>query len=232
MLESQLSNPRKRRYPEQLTPPHNKASQCLCKKRKRTHVNEVQCPPVFWDNLSKIDLTKRALEELDRRNNQATLSSHSPDPGLRRPINRRTRAELKKDRGPTYSASDFLCQCDLRALRDIRRSARHGGPDLSGLRSVRWPYATLSSALTILQFPKPLDPLNQAMSTTQSSSRSRTRGSISALNSQSYSNTTTTKSTGPYNRNFQQNLIDGGFYPDGYGYPDGRVRRSRLIGRR
>lgn len=31
------------------------------------------------------------------------------------------------------------------------------------------------------------------------------------------------KSTGPYNRNFQQNPIDGGVYPDETEYPDGRV---------
>ncbi len=31
------------------------------------------------------------------------------------------------------------------------------------------------------------------------------------------------KSTGPYDRNFQQNLIDGGVYPDRYTYPDGRT---------
>ena len=36
-------------------------------------------------------------------------------------------------------------------------------------------------------------------------------------------NTSNTASTGPYNRNFQQNLIDGGVYPPGYEYPNGRV---------
>src|SRR2546423_3017797 len=61
------------------------------------------------------------------------------------------------------------------------------------------------------------------MSRNQSSSRRRTRGSTSASNTQSTSNTTSTKSTGPYNRNFQQNLIDGGVYPPAYGYPDGQA---------
>jgi hypothetical protein len=61
------------------------------------------------------------------------------------------------------------------------------------------------------------------MSSTRSGSRGRKCGSTSVSNSQSTSNTTTTKSTSPYNRNFQQNLIDGGVYPDGYEYPDGRV---------
>jgi uncharacterized protein YdaT len=61
------------------------------------------------------------------------------------------------------------------------------------------------------------------MSRSQSSSRGPTRRPASTLNSQTTSNTTTSKSTGPYNRNFQQNLIDGGVYPDGYEYPDGRI---------
>ena len=61
------------------------------------------------------------------------------------------------------------------------------------------------------------------MSRSQSSSRGRIRGSASTSNSQPSSSTTTTKSTGPYNRNFQQNLIDGGIYPATYRYPDGRA---------
>ena len=32
--------------------------------------------------------------------------------------------------------------------------------------------------------------------------------------------TTPTRKSGPYDRNFQQNLIDGGIYPHGYEYPD------------
>lgn len=77
--------------------------------------------------------------------------------------------------------------------------------------------------LTVLQFTKPVDPLNQAMSRSQSSSRNRIRGSASASDSQSTSNTTNTKSTGPYNRNFQQNLVDSAVYPAAYRYPDGRA---------
>jgi len=61
------------------------------------------------------------------------------------------------------------------------------------------------------------------MSSSQSSSRGRKRGSISTSSTKPTTNTTTTKSTGPYDRGFQQNLIDGGIYPHGYRYPDGRV---------
>jgi hypothetical protein len=59
------------------------------------------------------------------------------------------------------------------------------------------------------------------MSSSQPSSRSRKQGSISTSNTKPTTNTT--KSTGPYDRGFQQNLIDGGVYPDEYEYPDGRV---------
>lgn len=63
------------------------------------------------------------------------------------------------------------------------------------------------------------------MNTRQSISRGRgrKRSGLPTPEGQSASNTTSTKSTGPYNRNFQQHLIDGGVYPDGYEYPDGRV---------
>jgi len=43
------------------------------------------------------------------------------------------------------------------------------------------------------------------------------------LNTKPTTKTTITKSTGPYDRAFQQHLIDGGVYPDEYEYPDGRV---------
>lgn len=35
--------------------------------------------------------------------------------------------------------------------------------------------------------------------------------------------TTKTTSTTAYNRNFEQNMVDHGVYPDGYEYPDGRL---------
>jgi len=61
------------------------------------------------------------------------------------------------------------------------------------------------------------------MSSSQSSSRGRKRGSTSTLDTEPTTKTTTTKSTGPYDRAFQQHLIDGGVYPHAYEYPDGRV---------
>lgn len=75
------------------------------------------------------------------------------------------------------------------------------------------------------KFPEPVDPLNHSMRS-QSSSRGRKRGSASTLDTgpaTDTTNTRTTESSGPYSRNFQQKLIDGGIYPDKYEYPDGRV---------
>lgn len=69
------------------------------------------------------------------------------------------------------------------------------------------------------------------MSSSQSSSRRRKRGSRSPAKkssnplskSSTTPNTTSTKSTGPYDRAFQQHLIDHAIFPHGYEYPDGRL---------
>lgn len=64
MPKAQLSNQHKPRNPEPLTPQQNKFSPHISKKKKRSHPSQLL--PAFCDNLFKIDLTKRALEELDR----------------------------------------------------------------------------------------------------------------------------------------------------------------------
>lgn len=61
------------------------------------------------------------------------------------------------------------------------------------------------------------------MNSSTSSSRAPKRNSRSTSNTRPSTNTLTSKSTGPYNRNFQQNLIDGGVLPPAYRYPDGRL---------
>jgi hypothetical protein len=48
------------------------------------------------------------------------------------------------------------------------------------------------------------------------------RSSESPSKSTATPNTTSTRSTGPYDRAFQQHLIDHQIFPDGYEYPDGR----------
>jgi len=130
MPEAQLSNPRKRRNPERLTPQHGS------KRQKHSHPSGSEIPPAFWENLSRIDLTKRALKELDRRNTQAALASRSSCSRPHRPITRRVLAELKKSCQPLTPAVEYIYNCGTRDLKDIKQTARHGGPDLSDLRGV------------------------------------------------------------------------------------------------
>ncbi|MCJ1313685.1 hypothetical protein MMC25_007364 [Agyrium rufum] len=61
------------------------------------------------------------------------------------------------------------------------------------------------------------------MSLTQSNSYTTKRSLKSTLRNGPCTGTTQTKTTGPYNRNFQQHLIDNGVYPHAYRHPDGRV---------
>ena len=62
------------------------------------------------------------------------------------------------------------------------------------------------------------------MSLSESSFRGRhLRGSKSISRAKRTTNTPKTKSTGPYDRNFQQNLIDGGVFPDRYRFPNGQA---------
>jgi len=61
------------------------------------------------------------------------------------------------------------------------------------------------------------------MSSSQSSSRSRRRGSATTSSTRPTTNTTKTKSTGVYDRDFQQHIIDYDIYPHGYRHLDGSV---------
>ncbi len=80
--------------------------------------------------------------------------------------------------------------------------------------------------LLFSQHPEPDEAPTRGMSSSQSSLGRRKRGPASSKSKSSKSkstpNTTITKSTGPYDRAFQQHLIDFGVYPDRYEYPDGR----------
>lgn len=61
------------------------------------------------------------------------------------------------------------------------------------------------------------------MSSNQSSSRGRKGGSRSTPSARPTADTTATRSSGVYDRDFQQHLTDGGIYPAEYEYPDGGV---------
>ncbi len=137
MPEAQLSNLGKRRNSERLTPQHSGTLQHASKRQKHGHPDGTQIPPAFWDNLSKIDLTKRALQELDRRNTQAALDSRPPYSRPHRPVPRRVLAELKKSCRPIITAVEYIHGCGAKDLKNIKQTTRHGGPDLSDLRGVR-----------------------------------------------------------------------------------------------
>lgn len=135
MLELPLPSPRKRQRSE--PPEQTGTSQPVLKKQRLNHSGGSRPPPAFWDKLSKLWLTKRALRELDRRNSQAALSpSRSPHRRARRPVTRKFIAEEKTD-CQVAQCTDYLSRCTPRILKNISLFARHGGPDLSDLRNVR-----------------------------------------------------------------------------------------------
>ncbi|TWU70446.1 hypothetical protein ED733_000290 [Metarhizium rileyi] len=107
--------------------------------------------------------------------------------------------------GTLQPVNQYLAQCSPTSLERIEQSAREGGPDLSDLRGYHSSNPRAGMSLNL------------------SSLGRRKRGSQSPSKSNATSNTTTTKSTGPYDRTFQQHLIDHGIYPDRYEYPDGRI---------
>ena len=135
MHKVQLDNPRKRRKSEYQTLQPAQSLLHISKKQKKSHNNGSQFPPAFWDNLSKIYLTRRALKELDRRNSQADLDSRPNYQQLHRAI----LAKVRKTSQTLTLIIDYLRHCGGIGLQSIKRTARHGGPDLSDLRGVSQP---------------------------------------------------------------------------------------------
>lgn len=147
MPELELSNPRKRQRTEPCTLQLNGTSQTQLKKQRLKHPTTVSQLPAFWENLSKIWLTKQALKELNRRNRHP--ASSQPRSQYRRacqPVMRNFFAELKRNRRVTQSASDFLRHCEPGTLKDLQIFARNGGPDLSDLKGVSIMGCPLTSA--------------------------------------------------------------------------------------
>ncbi|KAM5437012.1 hypothetical protein MferCBS31731_005667 [Microsporum ferrugineum] len=157
----------------------------------------------YWDSLSKIWLTRDALEELDRRNRAASSSVKRSSYSHHRPFTRQLQASLRR-RCQTL-APDPLISCKPESQSKIKRLSRRGGPDLSDLRN----------------FPDPHIPFYQSMSANSSRSQSRKRRGDAPPES-SNNKTAKTTSTTPYNRNFEQKLIDYGVYFPGYKYPGGQ----------
>ncbi|OJD20507.1 hypothetical protein ACJ73_08160, partial [Blastomyces percursus] len=167
-------------------------------------LNLGQPTSAYWDNLSKIWLTRDALEELGRRNRasgsvpESTFIPH-------RPLTRQLQASLKR-RYQTL-APDPTINYKPESLSKIKKLSRQGGPDLSDLRN----------------FPEPHIPFRPSMSINSSGRQKRRAGTPPDTSDNSNNKTKKTTSTTAYNRNFEQKLIDDGVYPKGYEYPDGRV---------
>ncbi|KAI9821334.1 MAG: hypothetical protein M1826_000705 [Phylliscum demangeonii] len=158
----------------------------------------------FWDNLSKVGLTRHALKELDRRTTVRSLWLRSP----RRSAIRRARAALEKRRHPIRATTRHLGHYGTTDLKGLKRFTRHSGRDLSDLRG----------------YPNPIyPPRGHTTSTTTTSASHLISGEDFWLNTEPSPTATDPRSTGCYTRNFAQNLIDNGVYPPGYQYPEGRA---------
>lgn len=131
-------NPRKPRRKEPVQP--EKTSRLTPKRQRLKRDSRSQASSAYWDNVSKIWLTKRGLEELDRRTRQARPNPR-PNPRPAHPHNCRplTRSCTAKLQTPQYGAEytvNPLKSYGSRIAKNIKLYARQGGPDLSELRNV------------------------------------------------------------------------------------------------
>lgn len=171
--------------------------------------------PAHWENLSKIWLTKRALRELDRRNEQS-----EPKQEFKPSVKRKEYWKLQF--APSF-LRDFAPTCS----RDIERFSRLGGPDLSDLRFVSFMLIYDSLLTGFTKFPQPGYTFDEPMSPSQSTLRKRKRSSPISSSPPGTSESKVLKEAASrrkitaYDRNFEQNLIDHGIYPDGFN-PDGQ----------
>jgi hypothetical protein len=136
-------NPRKRQRaePAQL----EKASQPTAKRQRAERDGGRRASAAYWENVSKVWLTKRALEELDRRTLSAcpapTRHSHRSHRSVRRRAHRPATESCAAESGAACRSAQYIVDplsgCSARTARRIKSAARRGGPDLSELRNVR-----------------------------------------------------------------------------------------------
>ena len=175
------------------------------KKAKRRRQLQQETNTAYWDSLSKLWLTRRALDELDRRTRQEASPAR---PTVARGL------DLGDESGQLKNLSTQL-----------KRFARHGGPELGDLVRVGLAREMSRSLLiSSLQYPEPSTPNSTAhvMPSNQSSSRTQSKSRNTLGDSTAKTTTSKTKKTSPYDRNFGQNLVDNSIYPDDYEFPDGR----------
>lgn len=116
-------------------------------KKRKTHRPPDNFPPEFYDSLSEVFLTRRALRELDRRNSigAPTITGSSPT-RHREPLTRGAyREPQRKDSTATRLLDPGI---ETTVAREVAKFARHGGPDLSDIRGVSLTLRTHSSRIT------------------------------------------------------------------------------------
>ena len=134
MPQSKFVNSRKRQR-LQLPTPEQSLQTSPQSKRQRVDSSSTgsQSESSFWDSLSKVWLTRRALKELDRRNAKCQRLREEP-------IQARTRKQKREQRNKNtrscLSAVERLHKSSPNSKKEIRRFARGGGPDLSDIVGV------------------------------------------------------------------------------------------------
>ncbi|PSR80049.1 hypothetical protein BD289DRAFT_77417 [Coniella lustricola] len=193
------------------------------------HADESSRPPQFWDRLSSIPLVKVALRELDRRSSTYT----------------RTPAAVATTAVSGFSPTKRLPQLPLQITTGesvaLARFARHGGPDLRALRG----YPSIAPSPSQNQAPgstritrsrgrgqtatrrgRPRKASKNSRRLLTSSPVSTSMSVVASSSRASQSTTTTytekTRSSGPYDTAFAQQLKDMHIWPIDYCYPDGQ----------
>ncbi|KZZ89165.1 hypothetical protein AAL_07813 [Moelleriella libera RCEF 2490] len=199
-----MSGPHKRRHSSSSS---DDISDCHLPKKLKLHYPPFP-PRRFWEGLSEIPLTKNALQALNEENSQ-----QSPVVLRHRQHQHRLRPRPhSKTRTRRQSADKIVRNYSEAASARLKAFARHGGPDLTVIRGFSQPSIT-------------------SMSSSQSSLGRRKRASQSPATRSlgpptkdgNTTKTTSTKSTGPYDRAFQQHLIDHNILPHRYEYPGGEL---------
>ncbi|KAG6016415.1 hypothetical protein E4U54_001514 [Claviceps lovelessii] len=188
--------PRKRPRLCEASPPATELSPP--KKRKIYHPSVP--PPRFWDNLSRLDLTRAALRELDRRNSKSNHQSRACTPSRGHHTRKTSNAERKTLLIPaTQSRPTDQAQ--------LKRSARHGGFNLKDLRG--HPPPNWRPKISSRQSSRG----RRGRRGSRGSRGRRGRASQTAVRENATTNATTQRTTGPYNGAFEQHLIDHNIFP-------------------
>ncbi|PTB45276.1 hypothetical protein M441DRAFT_158915 [Trichoderma asperellum CBS 433.97] len=153
-------------------------------------------PPEFYDSLSKIWLTARALRELDRRNENLPQPKTKPAAGFVKP-----------------RAAKLAALAKL-GTKELAQFATAGGPDLSDLKGYPEPTNITHSMAS------PLLSLNHDQASLVSSSTRQTR-----LTKKEKQKSAASKSrrTSAYDGNFTQYCIQNYIYPPDYEFPNGAL---------